>query len=79
VGNYLVPQEIEFKSASHFLLCSAIEVNKGEINTPLTDELLVIENDLCLTKFQLGKHGIGTNKRNIFNNLEELMNNKTYH
>ena len=75
-GNYFVPQEIEFKTANCFLLCSAIEVNSGEVNTPLTDELLVIENDLSLRKFQLGEYGIGTNDRYVFNSLEELMRNE---
>ena len=75
-GNFFVPQEIEFRTTTHFLVCSAIEVNGGEVNTPLTDELLVIENDLCLTKFQLGKYGIGTNERYIFENLDELMKNE---
>jgi hypothetical protein len=45
-GNYLVPQEIEFKTLINILVCSAIEVNGGEVNTPLTDELLVVEKDL---------------------------------
>jgi hypothetical protein len=75
-GNYFVPQEIEFRTATHFLLCSANEVNGGKINTPLTDELIVIENDLGLTTFQLGEYGVGTNERYIFNNLEELMRNE---
>lgn len=76
LGNYFVPQEIEFKTASHFLLCSAIEVNVGEINTPLTDELLVVENDLSLRKFELGEYGVGTNGRYVFSNLEQLMRNE---
>lgn len=75
-GNYFVPQEIEFKTASHFLLCSAIEVNGGEINIPLTDELLVVENDFGLRKFELGEYGVGTNERYIFNNFEEVMRNE---
>jgi hypothetical protein len=75
-GNYFVPQEIEFRTKTHFLVCSAIEVNGGEVNTPLTDELLVVENDLCLKKFQLGEFGLKKNDRYVFNNLEELMNNE---
>ena len=75
-GNYFVPQEIEFMTKTNFLVCSAIEVNGGEINTPLTDELLVVENDLCLKKFQLGEFGLGKNDRYVFNNLEELMNSE---
>lgn len=73
-GNYFVPQEIEFLTKKCFFVCSAIEVNAGEINTPLTDELLVVENEFCLKKFQLGEFGIGKNDRHVFNNLEELMN-----
>ena len=72
-GNYLVPQEIELRGETNFLLCSAIEVNNGELNCPLTDEILVLENDFGLIKFQLGKYGIGTNKRYVFNNVEELL------
>lgn len=75
-GNYFVPQEIEFRTATHFLLCSAIEVNGGEINTPLTDELLVVENDSPLKKFQLGEYGIETNARHVFNSWEEMMRNE---
>ncbi|MDI9876211.1 hypothetical protein [Flectobacillus rivi] len=72
-GKYFVPQEIEFKTANGFLICSAIEVNNREVNFPLTDEILVVENDLSLTKFQLGEYGIGTNERYVFNNLDELI------
>jgi hypothetical protein len=72
-GNYFVPQEIEFRTTENFLLCSAIEVNGGEVNTPLTDELLIVEKDFCLKKFQLGEYGIAINHRYVFNNLEELM------
>lgn len=75
-GNYFVPQEIEFRTQTHFLICSAIEVNGGEVNTPLTDELLVVENDLPLKKFHLGEFGLGKNDRYVFNDLEELMNNE---
>jgi hypothetical protein len=75
-GNYLVPQEIEFKTLINILVCSAIEVNGGEVNTPLTDELLVVENDLSLKKFQLGEYGIGTNERYVFNSLNELIENE---
>ncbi len=76
LGNFFVPQEIEFRTITHFLLCSAIEVNGGEVNTTLTDELLVVENDFCLVKFQLGEYGLTTNGRYVFNNLEELIENE---
>ncbi|MDF0720958.1 hypothetical protein P0M11_13210 [Kaistella sp. PBT33-4] len=75
-GNYFVPQEIEFRTQTNILVCSAIEVNGGEVNTPLTDELLVVENDLNLKKFQLGEYGVGTNDRYIFNSLNELIQNE---
>ena len=75
-GNYFVPQEIEFRTKTHFLLCSAIEVNEGEINTPLTDELLVVENELYVSKFQLGEYGIGTNERYVFSNANKLVENE---
>lgn len=75
-GNYFVPQEIEFRTTSHILVCSAIEVNGGQVNTPLTDELLIVENDLCLKKFQLGEFGLEKNDRYVFNNLDELIENE---
>lgn len=75
-GKYFVPQEIEFRTENSFLICSAIEVNNGEVNCPLTDEVLVVENDLSLKKFQLGQYGIGTNERYLFNNLDELTENE---
>lgn len=75
-GNYFVPQEIEFRTEKNILVCSAIEVNGGEVNTPLTDELLVVENDLSLKKYQLGEYGIGTNDRYIFKSLNELIQNE---
>lgn len=71
-GSYFVPQEIEFRTSSNFLLFSAIEVNGGEVNTPLTDELLVVENESSLRKYKLGAFGVGTNERYRFNNMEEL-------
>jgi hypothetical protein len=73
LGKYFVPQEIEFRTTKHFLLCSAIEVNGGEVNCPLTDEILVVESELSLIRFQLGELGILKNNRYIFNNSEELM------
>ena len=75
-GNYFVPQEIEFKTSSHFLLFSAMEVNGGEVNTPLTDEILVVENESSLRKFKLGEFGVETNERYRFKNLEELIRNE---
>jgi len=72
-GDFFVPQEIEFRTTTNLLVCSSIEVNDGEVNTPLTDELLIVENDFCLEKFKLGEHGIATNKRYLFGSLEELM------
>lgn len=75
-GKYFVPQEIEFRTENSFLICSAIEVNNGEANCPLTDEILVVENDLSLKKFQLGEYGIGTNERYVFDNLDELTENE---
>ncbi|MDI9868005.1 hypothetical protein [Flectobacillus roseus] len=51
-------------------------MNNGEVNCPLTDEVLVIENDLGLKKFKLGEYGIGTNKRYVFDNFEELIENE---
>ena len=75
-GNYFVPQEIEFRTEKNILVCSAIEVNGGEVNTPLTDELLVVENDLSLKKYQLGEYGIETNDRYIFKSLNELIQNE---
>lgn len=75
-GKYFVPQEIEFRTESSFLICSAIEVNNGEVNCPLTDEILIVENDLGLKKFQLGEYGIGTNERYVFDSLDELMKNE---
>jgi hypothetical protein len=75
-GKYFVPQEIEFRTENSFLICSAIEVNNGEANCPLTDEILVVENDLGLKKFQLGEYGIGTNERYVFDNLDELTENE---
>lgn len=74
--NYFVPQEIEFKTLSNFLLFSAIEVNNGEVNTPLTNELLVVEKKFCLRKFKLGEYGVGMNERYVFNTLDELMRNE---
>ncbi|MDI9858070.1 hypothetical protein [Flectobacillus roseus] len=74
-GKYFVPQEIEIRTENSFLIFSAIEVNNGEVNCPLTDEILVVENDLGLKKFQLGEYGIGTNKRYVFDNFEELIEN----
>jgi len=71
-GKYFVPQEIEFRTENSFLICSAIEVNNGEVNCPLTDEILIAENDLGLKKFQLGEYGIGTNERYVFDSLDEL-------
>ena len=75
-GKYFVPQEIEFRTENSFLICSAIEVNNGEVNCPLTDEILVVENDLSLKKFQLGEYGIRTNKRYVFDSFEELVENE---
>ncbi|MBF02130.1 MAG: hypothetical protein CMP76_02420 [Flavobacterium sp.] len=75
-GKYFVPQEIEFRSENSFFICSAIEVNNGELNCTLTDEMLVVENDLTLQKFQLGQYGIGKNERYVFENLEELIENE---
>ena len=74
--NYFVPQEIEFRTENSFLICSAIEVNNGEVNCPLTDEILLVENDFGLKKFQLGEYGIGTNERYVFGSLDELMENE---
>lgn len=72
-GGYFVPQEIEFKTETNLLLCSAIEINFGEVNSPLTDELLVVENSYCLVKFKLGEYGLLTNDRYVFSNVDELM------
>ncbi len=75
-GNYFVPQEIELRSTTNLFLCSAMEINNGEANTPLTDELLIVENDFCLEKFKLGEYGVAENYRYFFNTLEELMKNE---
>lgn len=75
-GKYFVPQEIEFRTENSFLICSAIEVNNGEVNCPLTDEILIVENDLGLKKFQLGEYGIGTNERYEFDSVDELTENE---
>lgn len=75
-GKYFVPQEIEFRTESSFLICSAIEVNNGEVNCPLTDEILIVENELGLKKFRLGEYGIGKNERYVFDSLGELLENE---
>jgi hypothetical protein len=75
-GRYFVPQEIEFKTETNLFLCSAIEINYGEVTSPLTDELLIVENKYCLEKFKLGEYGILTNERYVFSNVDELMENE---
>jgi hypothetical protein len=69
-----VPQEFEFKTNENLLVCSSIEVHYGEVDVPLTDEILIILNELCLKKLQLGAFGLQKNGRYVFNNLEELVN-----
>ncbi|MBF0694644.1 MAG: hypothetical protein IR153_06265 [Flavobacterium sp.] len=72
VGKYFVPIEIAFKTDKHFIQFSAIEVNFGEVNTELTDEILVIEDKLIAKKLSLGEFGIENNGRFFFRNIKEI-------
>lgn len=72
VGKYFVPIEITFETEKHFILFSSIEVNFGEVNTILTDELLVIEDKLIAKKLSLGEFGIESNGRKFFKNIDEI-------
>ncbi|WP_185113699.1 hypothetical protein, partial [Chryseobacterium sp. Leaf394] len=66
LGKYFVPIEIAFETDKHFIQFSAIEVNFGEVNTELTDEILVIEDKLIAKKLSLGEFGIENNGRFFF-------------
>ncbi len=71
-GEYYVPIEITFETNNNFILFSSIEVNFGEVNTELTDELLVIEDKLIAKKLSLGEFGIANNGRKYFKNIDEI-------
>ncbi|MEJ8591609.1 hypothetical protein JSO54_10235 [Riemerella anatipestifer] len=73
IGKYFVPIEITFETNTRFILFSSIEVNFGEVNTELTDELLVIEDKLIAEKLHLGEFGIENNGRKLFKNINEIM------
>lgn len=72
LGKYFVPIEIAFETDKHFIQFSAIEVNFGEVNTELTDEILVIEDKLIAKKLSLGEFGIENNGRFFFRNIKEI-------
>lgn len=72
LGNFFVPIEITFETSKHFILFSSTEVNYGEVNTELTDELLIIEDKLIAKKLSLGEFGIENNGRKFFRNIEEI-------
>lgn len=67
VGFY--PQEIECIADSAYLLLSSIEVNAGAVNTPFTNELLLIECPAMAQGLGLGRWG---NDRCYFESFEAL-------
>ena len=72
IGEHFVPIEITFETDKYFILFSSIEVNFGQVNTELTNELLVIEDKIIAKKLSLGEFGIENNGRKIFKNIEEI-------